>query len=607
MQINLRILLLALPLLAAGCSDMPESDGKPRTVRVTVGSDPRIDLRMQAASRTSIGTDGETIRWNGNDTIALWAVNDADGTAAFEAHPFAMFHYNATYNSAKFTADIPPMEPGSYRYYAVLPRPAAVAGTLATFDIPAVQKFRTAELGGAYTALPYDVAVATPVAATELVEGDNSEGVNLAFHHKVHLLKVVVEGNELGEKVSEVVLTFPEPVAGRLTLDVADPDAAPVLTGGGNTLTLRFDNPVEPGTTVFASIAPADFTGRDITIVAYGETGESLVRTIVPRKEFAAGRTTPIRYTIPVMGRQFTRLTFAPAKDAQGNPANFLGEPVQKITLTAPAGATFDNGLAVRTFAPDAGGNYTLTFKPSWQDGLSEQTLTAQFESEHAIVTGPITLPAIRPYESTSAAYRVPYLFEENFDSVSQSGNSDDTAMLTDYNLPDWGASRYSVAPGRLSCSVWVASSTGSFGGWTNGRLDSPVLPLKNNAGSVTLNVSYRIGGTRVGGAAFLGVSYWVSVCQFGTETNSQTFPIPGTTALSNTIETFRPTVGGSMNDELPSPAKTHTVQNVAAGTRLSWRCHYERDKEMSTGSSPTLTRKTLSFYLDDIKVSIAQ
>lgn len=607
MQIKPRILLLALPLLAAACSDNPESDSRPRTVRVTVGSDPRIDLGAQAGSRTSIGNDGETVRWNGDDTIALWALDAADGTPAFEAHPFAMFHYNTTYNSAKFTADIPPMQAGTYRYCAVAPRPKAVAGTLATFDIPAIQKFRTAELGAACTALPYDVAVATPVTASELVEGDNSEGVNLTFRHKVHLLKVVVEGNELGEKVSEMVITFPEPVAGSLTVDVADPDAASVLTGGGNTLTLRFDNPVEPGTTVFAAIAPADFTGRDITIVAYGETGESLVRTIVPRKEFAAGHTTPIRYTIPVMGRLFTRLTFALAKDAQDNPENFLGEPVQQITLTAPAGATFDNGLAKRILTPDAEGNYTLTFKPSWQDGLSEQTLTAQFESEHAIVTGPITIPAIRPYEPNSAAYRVPYLFEEDFSGttthnvnggLSSSGHDGATEWGDAYGLAGWSGNQYYIEGGKAIVIRHQAEKYFLLGTY-RGRVDScPIKGIKDGM-TVKVSVSFVYNGKTSTSSNNLPVMH------YGSTTNQNAlsgYYQGGSSTISggNKIEYEAGTVTAPTNGSFDNIGNSinFMIDGCTNQRRLSWDCYITKDKSGTTQQW---------IFIDNVKVSIAQ
>lgn len=118
-----------------------------------------------------------------------------------------------------------------------------------------------------------------------------------------------------------------------MTVDAADPDAAPTLTDGNNTLTLRFDTPKGAGDVVFAVIAPVELTAEQpVTITAICEAGESEPRDI-PGKHFSEGHTTPIAYHIPAIGRYYTRLNFSLPAD-KGTAT--LGEAVGKITLTAP-------------------------------------------------------------------------------------------------------------------------------------------------------------------------------------------------------------------------------------------------------------------------------
>ena len=131
--------LFALPLLAASCSENPEPAPQPEagTIRVTVGSGPRIDI--SADTRTALGDDGVTVRWTDGDEIALWGL-DAGGGERFSAAPFALWHYNASFGEARFRGDIPQLEAGEYTYLAVPPRPAAVEGARPADEIPAVPR-----------------------------------------------------------------------------------------------------------------------------------------------------------------------------------------------------------------------------------------------------------------------------------------------------------------------------------------------------------------------------------------------------------------------------------------------------------------------------------
>ena len=596
--------LLFLPMLLAACSRTPDigTETTARTIEVSIGSDSRLDI----STRTALDSDGETVKWQNNDQIALWAVNSASQTV-LDKSVFSLYHYNTTYENASFRGSIPEMEDDTYTYYAVSPVPASTDGLKVSYDIPTVQdgKFHG----------EWDVMVASPIVGAKALRehdrkdesgiSDNSDIVNLQFKHKVHVLKITIPQNNLGEPVSEINLTFPVPVTGRLTVDAADPAAEGVLKGVNREVILRFDSPKNAGDVVYAMIAPISLEeGQTISIVAVGETCESESRTFVPTtadRTFAAGHTTPINYHVPGVGRIFTQLIFRLTETG----ANTLGEEINTFTITSPQGWVFADGSRAQEFKVTGTGDYTVRFREYPNTTESLDGFTVIYDSEHARLTESFTMPEISvDRQNLAYTFRVPYLFEEDFSGIEQTRESENTELLTDYNLADWGASRYSMAPGRLACAVWIASSTeGIFGGSHCGRLDSPVLPLKKSA---NIEVSYSIGGSRVSGAAFLGTSYWVSVCQFGTETNPASFPISGEENVpTNLIETFRPDIGGSMTESLPTPPQQYTLYNVEVGTRLSWRCTYEM--ESSTGSSPTLTRKTLYLYLDDIRVSIAQ
>lgn len=259
-----------------------------------------------------------------------------------------------------------------------------------------------------------------------------------------------------------------------MTVDAADPDAAPTLTDGNNTLTLRFDTPKGADDVVFAVIAPVELTAEQpVTITAICEAGESEPRNI-PGKHFSEGHTTPIAYHIPAIGRYYTRLNFSLPAD-KGTAT--LGEAVGKITLTAPEGSLFDNGTNICQFTPDAEGKYTMVLKPSWTDNLSGKAVTVQYESESAVVSNTLTMPQITEFGNNDITFSVPYLLAEDFSKVSGFSNHDNAATggtvidtytdaiwLDQYNLTGWSGTRCGAETGNAfricvrTENAWVAN-----------------------------------------------------------------------------------------------------------------------------------------------------
>lgn len=586
MRNKYRILLLAAPILTIGCTQTPYDEGSPETRPINVEITARAGLGIK--SRTALGDDGISVRWSSGDRIALWAL-DAGGAASFEAQPFELRHYDATYDEARFTGTVPAMTQGSYTYCAVSPQPAMHDGTRVTYEIPAEQN-------GAFDG-SLDVMVAEPVAdAPALVEGLNSN-FSLRFHHKIHLLRIRIPGNQLGEPVTRLTLKFPVPVAGTMSLDVTDADAAPTISGS-NQITLRFDQPKDVGDVVYAVIAPVVLEEADqIEITASGELYESETRTM-PGKNFQAGHITPIAYTVPGAGGLVGTIIRFSLKDTG---VNTLGEAVEKLWFAAD-GITLDKGSEAKPFTINDKGEYELIF-PNDSDipaRLQQAgTLTVYYDSEHATISkscslGTLAIPGI----NNITLPNVPYLFEEDFSGAANHDYSNSTDELSGIGLPGWGASRYEIQSGRAACYMYVGTNTSSIDN-RRGRLDTPFLPLKEGA-SVSIKVSYNIGAPIVSGTLS---SQWSVTCEFGTQVGTEG-AISGDTGMTQVIERFTPANGGDFTNPLPQSKTDILLTDATSATRLTWRAaDYQK---VSGGWLSTITAKYFYIYIDDIKISIA-
>ena len=617
MRINFRIILLALPLVFGACSDSSDADTRPatETISVSVGSGPKIDIESEDKSRTQLGEDGVSVKWASDDQIALWAVNSRSETV-FSKQAFKLYHYNTDYNTAKFRGDIPQMPADTYTYYAVSPVPSESDGTQATYLIPDVQD-------GGFNG-DWDVMVADPVKAPALEKNDTGETVQFQFRHKVHVLKIRIPKNDLGEKVSEITLAFPQPVTGRMTVDAADPDAAPTLTGSNNTLTLRFDTPKDADDVVFAVIAPVELTAEQpVTITAICEAGESEPRNI-PGKHFSEGHTTPIAYHIPAIGRYYTRLNFSLPAD-KGTAT--LGEAVGKITLTAPEGSLFDNGTNICQFTPDTEGKYTMVLKPSWTDNLSGKTVTVQYESESAVVSNTLTMPQITEFGNNDITFSVPYLLAEDFSNIiqfdydcnvgtgtsSSSAGNKDAHLLSDKGAIGWTAARVGGETGkciRSSCrfeggGVGKASSYARY----PGRIDSPPVSGIKSGKTVRVRVSFDyVGGQdswMMDSNKNKGGTYGNPTFNYGYTTNSG--QPNGGDNLENPVEAedIALETDKSWNTPLSNWNTKTFLADFNSAHRISWKVNVNRIGNVSSWTGIFGANGNHYLYLDNIKVSI--
>ena len=286
--------------------------------------------------------------------------------------------------------------------------------------------------------------------------------------------------------MSKITLTFPEPVAGTLTVDSADPAAAPQLTDGSNILTLSFDTPKKPGDTVYAVIAPVELTSeQEVTITATGTTRETRPKTF-PGKHFAEGHTTPISYSIPPVGPTTLRVSLPDTGKST------LGENITSFTLTAAEGVDLSGGGSnVLTFPVETAGNFDFVFD-EFPEALAGQSVAVSYESENALLSGgSFVIPElIAGGTNTIATLSVPYLMEEDFSNLTEDFSLEtSTKDLSGSGLPGWIAGNRSQ--GWKETCIALRSYSNAAGPY-HSRLNSCKLTNIKDGKTVTISVTFN-------------------------------------------------------------------------------------------------------------------
>ena len=513
-----------------------ESAAPEQQLRTVVIGCAGIDI----TTRTEIDKNGLDVRWVSGDSIRLWARESGTGAPfALENIPFVFDYYSPQFKQAAFTGhrvDMSGFDSGRrYDYFAVSPTPASVAGTSATFDIPAVQS-------GEFNS-GCDIMTAQLTDAAALEEGDTNWSIRLPFEHHVHVLKITIPSNRLEspkfpgqeEPIRSIELTFPDPVTGRLTVD-ATGAAEPVFTPveGGNVLTLRFDRPKRAGDVVYAFIARQEPLSGDgkVIIRATGASGGdkpcvSVDRTFTKTREFTRGRVTTLNYNIPERYR-CTKILFSLAEKAGGEAPDrtitnangygwgTLGEPIESFRIVdkatgeeLPASAFVCNHVTNKyeITCVDEGAHTAFIQQYAGRECIAKLT------SANAEVEYPFTLPALEAeVENMIPALEVPYLLSllsedlvnENGEYISASdghdnpgygGNSDTNTKAThlgDFaaSLTGWSAVNVGIQSGaiRVNCRSEFVHFIVWYKNRYHGRIDS--APLKNLTSTKNIKVS---------------------------------------------------------------------------------------------------------------------
>ncbi|MBO7285160.1 MAG: hypothetical protein J6U69_00995 [Alistipes sp.] len=604
MNIFNKIVSVAVSLsLLVACSTSHDESANSQPLPVEVG----FEL-SGAATRTTIGDDGETTRWVEGDKLSLWA-KDASGNYAVQSATFALRYFSTEYDKAYFAATIAAMAEGEYTYYLSYPSPKAVEGTKATYSLSASQSGKYE--GG------HDIMIAEPVVAEALTSAKRVE-LNTVMRHQMHAIKITIPEKEsnFASKIHSIEVTFPCDVVGDMTLDVADLNAEPVYTNTSNTITVKSDEGFEVGSDIWVFVLPGTVSG-DVSYKITGFEQRSEVATYPFERELQAGHVTPIRMAMPPF-EKYTAFHFSIGQ-------NYLGEDFNFFTLYD------NNGTNMGTYQRNAENRYTFEYNGEFDvTPYNNSNWTLVFDSESAVVENKVNMGELKPYFSNNIApVDSPHLLFENFENVSESesygnnsyssdereqpGKSLDGAMPTN----GWNAARYWLKPGamrinaRRQCVKVIISFTSSH----HGRMDTPLLwdgsrGIKPGK-SVNVKLQFDAAMNRHTSSSLAITEAGIAVA---THTNASN-PIDGIptgtkglgSSYSTTLADFgttwfeQPLAETAGADDFGKTFPTYSTDfTVSSDSRI---CFYPTLKCNDGGIANT----EINVYIDNIKVSIAK
>lgn len=607
--------LIALLLLGSGCSkndnysEYPSYQEGNVYIRAYQNGETSVP---DFSTKTVIGGESlDKTDWCELDQIMIY-YKPAESVEPLSSQLFSF--YRPYPDETLFSATMPAQPETNYTYYGAYPSPESIDGTHVTYTLPALQDgsydMRNYDITDPNTYDSYkgnlDIMIADPQTASAL---HNGETLGMNFHHQCHVLRIQVPTgrNQWGENVQKLRIEFPTAVVGKMELDLTDPTAIPTLTEGSNTINVELKEPLTEseedaanGCYVWVFICPTTVNGT-IRFTAYDANGyqsNSLSTTV--NKTMAAGAITPITLTVPDE-LPVTWIDFSIA-------GNNLGETPNTFTVTAPEGATFRNGTNEQTFTVNSSNTYSLGFYNEI-DGINNGDLikngitTITYDSEHAVVSEKKQL-SFTANDRNSINLTVPYLFYEDFSSISAQDETNDTKELDSYNLSGWSGSRFGLQAntsamifGYLGSSVLTDPDGGDN---HRGRIDTPFLSGLKDGANVSLRVSYDVGGTKKNGNTIFGKTT-VMYSRYGFGTDTKTGALNGDdNSIENVfIDNEEPGTDGSYTN-LPVH-RDITVTDCTNQHRLSWRASFRVDGQ---GLS-TITAGRTYIYIDNIKVSI--
>lgn len=592
-------------------------------------------------TRTTMLSDGLSTVWSAGDELSLWARNSS-GAYTISNHKFVT--YGIDNELGFFTSDknevFPQMPNGDYTYICCYPRPVAVSGTDVTFDLPAVQD------GKASSGVDIMISDQVPHGPlTQIPDPEDHSGMSMRMKHMMHQFRFFIPGDNtvIGqEKLERIRLTFPSGVAGKVTYDIENPDAAPSLSDPKSAVELRLSEPLgisnpDMQYACFAFVPQKFTSGQKMAVKAYTADKIAYFDDIdLCERDFKAGRSTPVKLNVSEIADYPYKISFKVA-------LNNLGENPTKIILTAPSGCRWnDEGSNVYTYEPGREIAVREVFTVRFEDedqyrAFSEKDISVTYDSENTITYQTVRMPDLLSINSTELQLTVPYLFFQNFsgipsfsdghDNPKVGGSSDESYKnivgLSSYTqlLDGWFGTRIGGQAStaiRICCryenAVWTSA-------YYKGRVYTPFLTGIKPDKSVKISVSFKYGGDRNERDPLLGDPPKKSpILHFGinsqeTITNpdmvegdvmdSITGLIAGTGFRSPNVTSLNPKV---INGESLAVGygytsfagtKTVTIDNVDCDSRLGW--------VLSTDNTADNTNGNYWLYLDDIKVQIVK
>ena len=546
-------------------------------------------------TRTSIDPDGKSTRWAAGDRLAVWA-KDADGNVAVDNAVFMLRYLSTEWDKAYFTSNMSAMSEGEYTYYLSYPTPTSTNGMLATYTVPSAQS-------GAYDG-KYDIMVAEPVDAEALTAGSKVE-LNTIMRHQMHAIKITVpEGRNLyGDRFYRLEITFPNAVVGDITLDVTDPDAKPVYSNTSNKIVLESAEGFDAGSEIWAFVLPGTVKG-DVSYYVRGERRKSNAASYPFARTMERGHVTPINMAIPEVYPLYTAVTFSVDQNNLGEEFNFFD--------------VYDaNGNHMGKFTRNAKNEYVVDYEGEFDaDQYDNTSWRIVFDSEHAIVETTVNLGDMTDYTQHTRWMNVPYLFAEDFSSLttydgdytagpytSTSGASTAARDLAQYGIASgWTGARTGcdaagtaiLVAGRVDCVI--AGATRAYG-----RLDSPALSCIKADKYVKVKVSFDYGGSRSGNTTYYPVG------RVGYTTTSGL--INGYATQFNNNEAFAnidsaapvPNIPTSGSATALNQSMTYTIDDCTSSHRISWHVGHLGYKSWKINNGCGW------MYIDNVRVSIVK
>ena len=556
-------------------------------------------------TRTSLDPDGKSTRWAEGDKLAVWA-KDAEGGYTFSNASFMLRYFSTEYDKAYFTSNIATMAEGEYTYYLSYPTPISTEGSLATYSLPAEQS-------GAYDGR-YDVMIAEPVFAEALTSAKRVE-LNTVMRHQMHALKITVpeKASNFDSRVYAMEVTFPRPVVGDMTIDVANPTAEPAYANTSNTITVKSDEGFAVGSDIWVFVLPGMVSG-DVSYKITGLEQRSEVATYSFERELKRGHVTPIRMAMPPF-EKYTAFNFSIGE-------NYLGEDFNYFTL-------YDsNGTNMGTYYRNAENRYTWEYYGEFDVApYNNSNWTLVFDTEHAVVENSVNMGTLKPYfKQDITPVDVPYLLLEDFQNVSEqesygnnsysSSEREQPGVALSGTLAGWNAARFWIKPGaaRINSRYQSVKIIMTFASYHYGRLDTP--PLGNGSRGLKSGASVNV-NVQFDAALYKHTSSSLSLTEGGiniaTHTNHSN-PIDG-------IPTGSTGISSSYDTTLADFGTTFFYQSLAnnAGDNAFGQSFPTYSAEIPVSSTsrivfyPTLTTASgtgnteVNVYVDNIKVSIVE
>lgn len=554
----------------------------------------------EASTRTMMNPDGLAASWEKGDRIAVWAKNSA-GEYTLNNTQFSV--YGADGARAFFTATIDASMPEDrYTYFATYPVPESVSLTKATFTIPSVQDGKVS--GGA------DIMIAAPVLhgpLDEVQELSDYTKLGMNMEHILHQFRLYLPENcglEAGERIEKIVLDFPKPIVGKITADFSDPYAAPELSDGGSSITLKLSEPLEASSTekrnyAMASIFPTSFDVSDsFNIKVYSTTKIGTSGPInLGGRTFAAGHSTPVRLSFSDI-QEYGRLRFTVS-------SNNLGENANAVRLTAPQGCTWGDGSTIYEYRPGHEITTGETFEIPFENldtfrTFSGKDVTVTFDTEHVDATQTVRVPDLTTLNFAEISAGLPYLLYEDFSGVESFNSGDNYAMSNAGSkspksfLNGWTGGRVGAEAGMC---IRIACRRETSKGY-DARVDSaPIISLKK---STDIKVSYDYGvNNKYGGIAIITDGNVGQNVHIGYVTDTKGYSSGDDSGTFESDNTFYAKEYTGSYTSTPN-SDTRIIHSAPTGVlRITWRSA----AEYQAGTTNT----TCWLYLDNIKVQIAK